>query len=193
MTTRTRTTTRNNVVEEYLKAPYARIVMPEGNGSFVAEILEFPGCLAQGDTAQEALANLERAAKGWIEAALEQGQEIPPPTTNQGFSGRLALRLPRSLHRQATLLAQRDGTSLNQFLVTAVAARVGAEDIFGKIAQRYAKAWSVVHQDFSFNWTQVNVAAQNIIAPAVLHSTSQIVLPPHSAPLLTVVGGTYRA
>jgi predicted RNase H-like HicB family nuclease len=180
-------------INEYLRAPYARILMPESDGTFTAEILEFPGCLAQGDTAPEALSNLEAAARGWIAAALEQGQEIPAPTTNQGFSGRVALRLPRGLHRQAVRYAERDGTSLNQFLVTAVAARVGAEDVFDKIFQRYVKATPVVHQDVAFNnWTQVNVTATSIFTP-VLHSTSQIVVPGHNAPLLTLVGGTYRA
>lgn len=130
-------------IESYLKAPYARILMPESGRGFTAEILEFPGCVAQGSTSSEALANLEDAARGWIEAGLDQGQEIPPPTTNQGFSGRVALRLPRGLHRQAVRYAERDGTSLNQFLVSAIAARMGAEDFWDKIARR----WSGVDRD----------------------------------------------
>lgn len=124
--------------EEYLKAPYARVLLPERDGGYVAEILEFPGCIAQGDTAEEALMNLEGAAVGWIDAALEQGQQIPEPMDIGSFGGRVALRLPRSLHRKASMMAQRDGTSLNQFLVTAVAARVGAEDICDRVVKRYS-------------------------------------------------------
>ena len=29
---------------EYLKAPYGRVVVPESDGTFRAEITEFPGC-----------------------------------------------------------------------------------------------------------------------------------------------------
>src|SRR5581483_6341622 len=110
--------------DSYLKAPYARILVPDEEGGFVAEILEFPGCVAQGSTADEAVRNLERGAKSWIEAAISQGQEIPEPLSSQSFSGRVALRLPRSLHGQCVRMAERDGTSLNQYLVTSVAARV---------------------------------------------------------------------
>jgi hypothetical protein len=41
--------------------------------------------------------------------------------------------LPKSLHRQATEFAERDGTSLNQFLVSAIAARVGAEEFYNRL------------------------------------------------------------
>jgi predicted RNase H-like HicB family nuclease len=126
--------------EEYLKEPYARVLLPDGEtGTYAAEILEFPGCIAQGDTPEEAYRNLEEAAKGWIQAALDLDQDIPEPWVNQGYSGRVALRLPRSLHRRAAQLAEREGTSLNQFLVAAVAEKVGASDLYERLTQRLAQ------------------------------------------------------
>jgi predicted RNase H-like HicB family nuclease len=122
--------------KDYLKEPYARILIPEEDGGFSAEVLEFPGCYAQGETAGEAFTNLEKAAIAWIEVCLDQGQEIPPPSSNQGYSGRLALRMPRALHRAATHKAHRDGVSLNQCLVTAVAAWVGADNLVERMAHK---------------------------------------------------------
>ncbi|HEY7506323.1 MAG TPA: type II toxin-antitoxin system HicB family antitoxin, partial [Nitrososphaera sp.] len=116
-----------------LKKPYARILIPEEEGGYSAEILEFPGCFAEGETADEAMQALDRAAEAWIQAALDQGQENPSPFRNQGYGGKIALRLPKSLHRQATEFAERDGTSLNQFLVSAIAARVGAEEFYNRL------------------------------------------------------------
>ncbi len=118
--------------EDYLNAPYARVLIPDAeSGTYTAMIKEFPGCVTQGDTPQEALELLDVIAKGWIEAALDLGQDIPLPDANQEeYSGRFALRLPRSLHRQAAQMAEQDGTSLNQFLITAIAARVGATELF---------------------------------------------------------------
>ena len=46
------------------------------------------------------------------------------------------MRLPRSIHRQITKMAERDATSLNQFLVAAISMRVGAEDAYTRIAER---------------------------------------------------------
>jgi len=40
-------------------------------------------------------------------------------------NGKVALRLPKSLHRRAVLYAAREGVSLNQFLMTLVAEHVG--------------------------------------------------------------------
>ena len=123
-------------IQEYLKEPYARILIPEEEGGYSAEFLEFPGCFAEGETADEAMQALDRAAEAWIQAALDQGQEIPPPFRNQGYGGKVALRLPRSLHRQAAQFAERDGTSLNQFLVSAIATRIGAEEFYNQLGTR---------------------------------------------------------
>lgn len=130
---------------KYLKQPYSRVLIPDEDG-YAAEILEFPGCYSQGDTAQEALMNIEEAAKNWIEATLEAGRPIPSPTTDYEYAGKVALRLPSSIHRQAVRMAERDGTSLNQWLVSAIAARVGAEELYGKIAQRCESAISMALQ-----------------------------------------------
>jgi predicted RNase H-like HicB family nuclease len=111
---------------EILSAPYSRVVVPDPETkTFTARILEFPGCVAQGDSVEEAYERLQSAAKSWVEAALDLGQKIPDPLEEQIYSGRVLVRLPKSLHRQATEAARRDATSLNQFIVTAVAERVG--------------------------------------------------------------------
>jgi predicted RNase H-like HicB family nuclease len=125
-----------NDAKSYLRQPYARILIPENEGGFFAEVLEFPGCFAEGETPDEAFHNLESVAESWIEACLEQGQEIPPPSANHSYAGKIALRLPRDLHRLASHKAERDGVSLNQVLVTAIAAWVGADNLFERIAHK---------------------------------------------------------
>jgi predicted RNase H-like HicB family nuclease len=116
----------NRSVEQILKQPYSRVLRPAEEGGYTAEVLEFPGCVTQGETLEEAYANLEDAARGWLEAVIELGQNVPDPATESEYSGKIVLRLPRSLHRVAATLAERDGVSLNTFLATAIAERVGA-------------------------------------------------------------------
>jgi predicted RNase H-like HicB family nuclease len=111
---------------ELLKKPYARVVVPEADGSYTAEILEFPGCVASGDTAADALANVEEVAIDWIAATLEQGQDIPRPLDHSKYSGKLVVRMPKGLHKRAARAAERGGVSLNQFIVTCIAEEVGA-------------------------------------------------------------------
>ena len=47
--------------------------------AFIAEVLELPGCMADGATYRQALANVEMVVREWIETAKELGRPIPEP------------------------------------------------------------------------------------------------------------------
>jgi predicted RNase H-like HicB family nuclease len=51
----------------------------EEDGSFLAEVPELPGCMADGKTHAELLAHLEETVDLWIEAARRQGHPVPEP------------------------------------------------------------------------------------------------------------------
>ncbi len=55
------------------------IYWSEEDKAFVAEVPELPGCMADGTTYQEALANAEVVIQEWIETARELGRVIPEP------------------------------------------------------------------------------------------------------------------
>ena len=55
------------------------IYWSEEDNTFVAEIPELAGCMADGATYQEALANAEVVIQEWIETAKELGRSIPQP------------------------------------------------------------------------------------------------------------------
>lgn len=112
--------------EEYLKEPYQRVLIwDEESGTYFAQISEFPGCFTDGSTATEALNRLQDTASSWIMSAQNLGQEIPKPFAINTSNGRVALRMPKSLHRKAIEAAKREDVSLNQFIVSAVSEAVG--------------------------------------------------------------------
>jgi predicted RNase H-like HicB family nuclease len=47
--------------------------------AFIAEAPELPGCMADGESHQDALANLEIVIQEWVETATELGRAIPEP------------------------------------------------------------------------------------------------------------------
>ncbi len=49
------------------------------DNAFVAEVPELAGCMADGATYQEALANAEAIILEWIKTAREIGRAIPEP------------------------------------------------------------------------------------------------------------------
>ena len=115
----------NAEVKKLLAQTYSRVLIPSGAGWYVAEILEFPGCSAEGETPAEAYTKLERAAETWLFDWLSEGKAAPRPLTNTGTSGRFALRLPKSLYVRASKAAAFEHVSLNQYIANAVAERVG--------------------------------------------------------------------
>ena len=55
------------------------IYWSEEDGAFIAEVPELAGCLADGATYREALANAEIIIDEWIETAKDLGRKIPEP------------------------------------------------------------------------------------------------------------------
>lgn len=51
----------------------------------------------------------------------------------------LSLRLPESLHERARQLAEREGTSINQLIATALAEKISALDTISYLEERAAK------------------------------------------------------
>ena len=49
------------------------------DNAFIAEVPELAGCMADGSTYQEALANAQIVINEWIETARELGRPIPEP------------------------------------------------------------------------------------------------------------------
>jgi predicted RNase H-like HicB family nuclease len=55
------------------------IYWSEEDNTFIAEVPELAGCMADGKNYQEALANAEIIIEEWIETAKELGRKIPEP------------------------------------------------------------------------------------------------------------------
>ncbi|GAB4028604.1 type II toxin-antitoxin system HicB family antitoxin [Spirosoma koreense] len=55
------------------------IYWSEEDDSFIAEVPELPGCMADGETYQEALSNAEVVIQEWLETAEGLGRPIPKP------------------------------------------------------------------------------------------------------------------
>jgi predicted RNase H-like HicB family nuclease len=51
----------------------------EADQAYLVEVPELPGCVADGATQEEALANAKIVIAEWIEAAQELGRPIPQP------------------------------------------------------------------------------------------------------------------
>ena len=68
------------------------ILWSEDDACFLANAVDLPGCIADGETRESAFANAEIMVKNWIETAQSLGREIPLPSTNEAFHAAAALQ-----------------------------------------------------------------------------------------------------
>lgn len=105
-------------VRDYMELPYnivIRHVKDESGSYYFATVLELDGCMSDGETIEEAYANIQEAMEGWIETKLEGGFPVPKPVSDEQYSGKFVVRLPKTLHRRLVLEAEKEGISLNQY------------------------------------------------------------------------------
>ena len=120
--------TERKPLDYYLKLKYPVTLYSDESGGYAVEIEDLPGCISQGETAEEAMEMIEEARQMWLEVAYADGQDIPMPRTQrQQYSGKFNVRVPKDLHRRLDEMAEREGVSLNQFLVSTLSMAVGRE------------------------------------------------------------------
>lgn len=109
--------TEKKSLEYYLNLQYSMTIHPDPEGGYVAQIKDLPGCLTQGETLEETISNINEARELWLETAYEADDEIPLPSTEETYSGKLLLRMPKSLHRRLAEAAEQENVSLNQYIL----------------------------------------------------------------------------
>lgn len=122
MSRQSASTTQQASLEDLLALEYPFNVLTDpDDGGYVVVFPDLPGCMTQVETLAELPAMAEEARRLWLEVAFEEGLEIPLPGHAPEYSGRFNVRLPKSLHRQLSQGAERDGVSLNQYVVMLLA------------------------------------------------------------------------
>jgi predicted RNase H-like HicB family nuclease len=108
--------------------------------AFGIVVPDLPGCFSAGDTLDEAMAGAEEAAAAWIDATLDAGGAVPPPSNleavraNPDFAGwsfgvitidpvllddaveRVNITLPRRVLMRLDAMAKAAGESRSGFI-----------------------------------------------------------------------------
>jgi len=106
-----------------------RPLIKEEGGGYLVEALDLPGCIADGETPQEAFIEILSAIESWIKTAEEFGDPVPKPSTSEKYSGQWRLRVPKSLHAALALKAKEESVSLNTLAATLLAEGIGRKSV----------------------------------------------------------------
>jgi antitoxin HicB len=70
-------------LKDMAELDYAVVIEPlagDDGGGFLATVPDLPGCMSDGETPEQALANVRDAITAWLEEARALGRPIPAPT-----------------------------------------------------------------------------------------------------------------
>jgi predicted RNase H-like HicB family nuclease len=62
---------------------YRVLIEQDEDGVFVAQVPALPGCLSQGSSRDEALANIRNAIAGYLESLRAHDEPIPPAISEE--------------------------------------------------------------------------------------------------------------
>lgn len=141
---------KTGTVEFYMQLDYPvelRAIPKDMGGGYYASIpyLGRDAFLADGDTVEEALEQLEEVKFILFKDMIESGREIPlPPPLSENdiddYSGRLPLRIPKELHKRIAERAKANECSINQYIAVVLSEKVGIEESSDKVEEAVARA-----------------------------------------------------
>jgi predicted HicB family RNase H-like nuclease len=103
----------------------------DGQMHFVGTVNELPDIEVFEETYQDAYVELINVVTDLKAIADKRDRKFPPPASavNYEFSGRVTLRIPKSIHWKATTIAESEGVSLNHFIASIIAEAVGIKSV----------------------------------------------------------------
>jgi antitoxin HicB len=111
------------------KYPFTiRPLSAEDGGGYLIEYPDLPGCHSDGETPEEAIVNGRDAVRAYLLTYKKHGDPIPRPGSPLSSSGQFRVRMPKSLHARLVAQAEREGASLNMFMVTAATELLGQRE-----------------------------------------------------------------
>jgi len=128
-------------IEYYMSLPYTIEIVPYPDGGFFAKVRELEGCMTEGDTLEEVYEMIEDAKRAWLEVALEEGIDIPLPESmrEENYSGRILLRLPKSLHKKLAESAKKEGISINAYIISLLSEKNTEKEVIREVNEQLEK------------------------------------------------------
>ncbi|MGH9582147.1 MAG: type II toxin-antitoxin system HicB family antitoxin [Bryobacteraceae bacterium] len=89
-------------------------------GGYLAEFPDLPGCMADGETPEEAIRESRDALASYLDSIKKHGDALPSPA-----QGVWRQRAPKTLQRRLQAVAEREGVSFNTLVISILAEGLG--------------------------------------------------------------------
>ena len=138
--------------QELMKLEYDILIKKEaedGEVYYSISYPELPGLTIYANTVEEGLEEIKNAKEEWFHAAIESGVKIPKPNKKNEVSGRLTLRLPKSLHLEVKTRAETEDISLNAYLNHLIETGLRNEDV-SSVGKSFVKELRDISKDLLY-------------------------------------------
>jgi antitoxin HicB len=100
-----------------------RPLSADEGGGYLVEYPDIPGCMSDGETVEEAIANGREALRDCLDVFRESGRKLPKPSIE---AAQWRQRLPRTLYARLKKQAEREGVSINSLVTAIIAEAIGS-------------------------------------------------------------------
>lgn len=100
-----------------------RPLSKDEGGGYLVEYPEISGCMSDGGTIEEAIANGKEALRDCLDVFKESGRKTPMPSAE---AAQWRQRLPRTLYMKLTERAKTEGVSINSLVTAMIAEAIGS-------------------------------------------------------------------
>ena len=115
-----------------------------GERQYIVKYIDFETVIGGGDTIEEAIEEAEGNLEFYLEYCEEHNIEVPEPSIHdyELYSGKVTLRMSKSLHQKVNDRARREGVSINSLLNEAIAEYIERKNVVSMLAEK---------KDFTFD------------------------------------------
>lgn len=130
----------------YMSLPYVvelKPILVDDGGGFSASMPQLGrySLLADGETIEEAVQNLEGIKEERFAEYIQAGVTIPEPEKDEeDYSGKFVVRIPKYLHRELALTAKQNDVSLNQLVVSMLSSSVESHKWSSRVTELQTEA-----------------------------------------------------
>ena len=116
------TRSKNRNLDQYQFT--VRPLSKDEGGGYLVEYPDLPGCMSDGETIEEAIANGRDALRDCVDVFEESGRKLPKPGI---VAAQWRQRLPRTLYSKLTKQAEHEGVSINSLVTAMIAEAIGSK------------------------------------------------------------------